>query len=281
MAADLTSARCGAGGRSAARRRRRRAPQRRARTGCASSLIYGAARRRCSSLAIVGVVVFASRSINPAPKWSAWKPSGGGLGAAKQIADHVAQTYHLPNGDQLVDVIAKAPSVSPASTHDPDPLRRDPRHEGPGRPDPSRSRRRTASCTRSAVSAPRARSRPASRRSQRGDARAPRDPRARAVHVQVRRRRQERRSRSCRRSRAAAPKYVVYLQKDDLAAAAEAAAGTTLARRCRCRRRSPRARRKTIDSVTERRGSTASASRRRSRATRSSCSHRRPNPDIS
>jgi hypothetical protein len=67
-------------------------------------------------LAIVGVAIFASRSISPGPKWSAWKPSGGGLGASKQIAEHVGAAYHLPGGEQMVDVIAKAPSVSPAST---------------------------------------------------------------------------------------------------------------------------------------------------------------------
>jgi len=65
--------------------------------------------------AVAGLVVYAGRSINPAPAWSAWKPSGGGLGAAKQIAAHVGSTYHLPSGEQLVDVIAKAPSVSPAN----------------------------------------------------------------------------------------------------------------------------------------------------------------------
>jgi hypothetical protein len=65
--------------------------------------------------AIVGVVVFAGRSINPGPTWSSWKPSGGGQGAAKQIAAHVSSSYRLPSGKQLVDVIAKAPSVSPAS----------------------------------------------------------------------------------------------------------------------------------------------------------------------
>jgi hypothetical protein len=62
--------------------------------------------------AVVGVVVFAARSINPAPRWSTWKPSGAGLGAAKQIAERVSGTYHLASGDQLVDVIAKTPSVS-------------------------------------------------------------------------------------------------------------------------------------------------------------------------
>lgn len=62
--------------------------------------------------AIVGVVVFAGRSINPAPTWSSWKPSGGGLGAAKEIATQVSGAYHLPGGTQLVDVIAKSPSLS-------------------------------------------------------------------------------------------------------------------------------------------------------------------------
>jgi hypothetical protein len=66
------------------------------------------------ALAIVGIVIYAGRSISPGPSWSAWKPDGGGLGAAKEIAEHVGSTYHLPGGQQLVDVIAKTPSVSPA-----------------------------------------------------------------------------------------------------------------------------------------------------------------------
>jgi hypothetical protein len=77
------------------------------------ALIYGALGAILIA-AIAGVAIFATRSINPAPKWSAWKPSGGGQGAAQQIADHVAKTYHLPNGDQLVDVISKPPSITPA-----------------------------------------------------------------------------------------------------------------------------------------------------------------------
>jgi hypothetical protein len=77
------------------------------------AIIYGALGAILVA-AIVGVAIFATRSINPAPKWSAWKPSGGGQGAAAQIADHVAKTYHLPNGDQLVDVISKPPSITPA-----------------------------------------------------------------------------------------------------------------------------------------------------------------------
>jgi hypothetical protein len=65
--------------------------------------------------AAAGVVVFASRAIHPAPVWSAWRPHGGGLGAAREIGDHVAGAYRLPSGKQLVDVITKAPSVSPAN----------------------------------------------------------------------------------------------------------------------------------------------------------------------
>jgi hypothetical protein len=78
-------------------------------------LIYGAL-AVVLAFAIAGVVIFASNSISPGPRWSAWKPSGGGLGASKQIAEHVGAAYHLPGGEQMVDVIAQAPSVSPAST---------------------------------------------------------------------------------------------------------------------------------------------------------------------
>jgi hypothetical protein len=63
------------------------------------------------ALGIVGVVVYAGRAVKPAPTWSAWRPTGGGLGAAKQIADQVGKAYRLSNGDQLVDVIPKVPSI--------------------------------------------------------------------------------------------------------------------------------------------------------------------------
>jgi len=66
-------------------------------------------------LAVVGIVIYAGRSISPGPTWSAWKPHGGGLGAAKEIAAHIGGGYRLPSGKQLVDVIAKPPSVSPAN----------------------------------------------------------------------------------------------------------------------------------------------------------------------
>jgi hypothetical protein len=65
--------------------------------------------------AIAGVAIYAGQSITAPPAWSSWQPSGGGQGAAKQIAAHVSSRYRLPDGNQLVDVFSKAPSVSPSS----------------------------------------------------------------------------------------------------------------------------------------------------------------------
>jgi len=62
--------------------------------------------------AIAGIVLYAGDRINSGPAWSAWKPNGGGLGAAKQIAEHIAPAYRLPDGNQLVDVITSGPAVS-------------------------------------------------------------------------------------------------------------------------------------------------------------------------
>lgn len=63
---------------------------------------------------IVGFLLLAGGSPlnDKGPAWSAWKPSGGGLGAAKQIAAHVAPTYRLANGMQLLDPIARGPDLS-------------------------------------------------------------------------------------------------------------------------------------------------------------------------
>ena len=68
--------------------------------------------------ALAGLIVSVTQSgvVGASAPWSSWKPTGGGLGAAKQIADKVGQTYRLPNGYQLLDVLAKAPSVSPQSS---------------------------------------------------------------------------------------------------------------------------------------------------------------------
>jgi hypothetical protein len=64
-----------------------------------------------------GVVLAATGTSlgNSAPSWSSWRPHGGGLGAASEIAAHVSKAYRLPDGEQLVDVIAKAPSVTPGT----------------------------------------------------------------------------------------------------------------------------------------------------------------------
>jgi hypothetical protein len=65
--------------------------------------------------AVGGIVLALESKIHHSPAWSAWRPSGGGLGATREIAQHVAPDYRLPSGNQLVDVIAKAPSVSPGN----------------------------------------------------------------------------------------------------------------------------------------------------------------------
>jgi hypothetical protein len=63
---------------------------------------------------VAAFVYFALRpSISPAAAWSSWRPSGGRTAAvAKQIADHVAPTYHLADGGQLVAVVPSAPAVT-------------------------------------------------------------------------------------------------------------------------------------------------------------------------
>jgi hypothetical protein len=65
--------------------------------------------------AVVGVVVLAGESSSGSPTWSSWKPTGGGIGAAAQIARHVAPRYRLANKDQLVDVLARPPSLTQGS----------------------------------------------------------------------------------------------------------------------------------------------------------------------
>lgn len=71
-----------------------------------------------AAAAVAGLVValVGSGTVGGGPAWSTWKPSGGGLGRVRQIADHVAPAYRLPGGNQLVDVIAKSPSFSPDGT---------------------------------------------------------------------------------------------------------------------------------------------------------------------
>ncbi len=62
-----------------------------------------------------GVVLALGSSLGGGQQWSSWKPAAGGISGAREIAQHVAPLYRLPSGKQLVDVIAKAPSVSPGN----------------------------------------------------------------------------------------------------------------------------------------------------------------------
>jgi hypothetical protein len=55
--------------------------------------------------AVAAIAVFLSgRAAEPKPDWSAWRPADGGTKGAAQIADHVAPTYRLKGGEQLVAI---------------------------------------------------------------------------------------------------------------------------------------------------------------------------------
>lgn len=56
-----------------------------------------------AAIAAAAIFVIAGRPPKP-PPWSSWKPSAGGDAALTQIADHIAPTYRLPTGEQLVAV---------------------------------------------------------------------------------------------------------------------------------------------------------------------------------
>jgi len=77
-------------------------------------LIYGVLGAALAA-AVVGVVVLVGKDGAGSSEWSSWRPSGGGVGAAEQIARHVAPRYRLANKDQLVDVLARPPSLTQGS----------------------------------------------------------------------------------------------------------------------------------------------------------------------
>jgi hypothetical protein len=76
----------------------------RSRFGLALGALIGIA---IATLAI-GAAVYVGTGGNGAPDgWSTWKPeSDDGVGAARQIAEHVGEKYRLSNGDQIVGVQA-------------------------------------------------------------------------------------------------------------------------------------------------------------------------------
>ena len=78
--------------------------------------LYGLLGVALGATAAAVVIAFNSTLGTGGPAWSAWRPAGGGLGAMRQIAERVGGEYRLPNDDQLVDVIAKAPSVTLSKT---------------------------------------------------------------------------------------------------------------------------------------------------------------------
>jgi hypothetical protein len=78
-------------------------PRFRALTGGLVGLAIGA-------LVAAAVALFAP-GFQPGPAWSPWKPSESGTAGANQIARHVAPSYRLPTGDQMVLVTAGPPRV--------------------------------------------------------------------------------------------------------------------------------------------------------------------------
>jgi hypothetical protein len=79
------------------------APRFRALTGGLVGLAIGA-------LVAAAVALFAP-GFQPGPAWSPWKPTESGTAGANQIARHVAPSYRLPTGDQMVLVTAGPPRV--------------------------------------------------------------------------------------------------------------------------------------------------------------------------
>jgi hypothetical protein len=62
-----------------------------------------------------GIVLALGATRGHSTPWSSWRPTAHGISAARQIAQHVSPSYRLPGGQQLVDVIARSPSVSPGT----------------------------------------------------------------------------------------------------------------------------------------------------------------------
>ena len=64
-----------------------------------------------AGFAIAAIVITSQlHQPTPPPAWSAWQPAGGSSAeVANQIAEHVAPTYRLPNGDELVALTASVP----------------------------------------------------------------------------------------------------------------------------------------------------------------------------
>jgi hypothetical protein len=77
--------------------------------------IYGLLGAALAAAAAGIVIALGVHVGGEATGWSSWSPTSGGISGARQIAQHVSPLYRLPSGKQLVDVIAKEPSVSPGN----------------------------------------------------------------------------------------------------------------------------------------------------------------------
>lgn len=117
MATDVTDV-----GRAPATRAPKAPKQRRIRPYRGRFVVVYAALVLVVGAAVAGIVLAlgggggGTARAHASPRWSAWEPTVSGAEArAKEIAEHVGRAYRLPNGDQLLDVLAKRPSFSGAT----------------------------------------------------------------------------------------------------------------------------------------------------------------------
>jgi hypothetical protein len=70
------------------------------------------------------IVLLARPDAAPEQAWSAWEPNGSETARVRQIADHVAQGYRTPSGEQLVVALGGPPTVGAGSdSESPIPIR--------------------------------------------------------------------------------------------------------------------------------------------------------------
>ena len=62
------------------------------------------------------VILVARPDAAPAPKWSAWEPTGSDAAMTKQIADRVAKGYRDDVGDQMAIALSGPPTVTAGSS---------------------------------------------------------------------------------------------------------------------------------------------------------------------
>jgi len=61
------------------------------------------------------IVILSRPDPAPAPKWSAWEPTGSETAQVRQIADQIAKHYRMKGGQQLVAALPSAPKVTGSS----------------------------------------------------------------------------------------------------------------------------------------------------------------------